>query len=489
MDVDGEPFCLEDHPEKEKQPFRSFGKGRKKTVLESLGWTRIMNNKGMMMKKYGRIISAGVILFVLAGCAAPSAEPTAITESMVQQAADATLTAQAQVTPSVIALPTDTPTPENTATSTPQMTTIPGAYSHLAGGTSLNLYSIQMLDASHAWGIGGDGANADHILRSEDGGKTWVDVTPPEKAPTEPDAKAAVGFFPDFQIAWVIYYSSSFSADPTVLKPVVWHTVDGGMNWTSSAEIDMGEDETFMVDSMKFVDDTHGWFFAHVGAGMSHDYIQMFRTTDAGQTWEVVIDPMKDQDLQGCYKTGFVFSDPQNGWLTGDCNGVAAGLFLRQTTDGGTTWKEASLPAPADAADLYTRQDVDCGSYYPQFIDQQNGWLGVKCSSFSSDPAVVTNYLYSTSDGGASWSISNYPGGQLILQSAGKGLAFGEQAASTQDNGKTWTVLSEMAWSGVFSMGDETHGLAVSKKEGRSDLFTTADGGTTWTTVQPTIAQ
>jgi photosystem II stability/assembly factor-like uncharacterized protein len=440
------------------------------------------------MKKTLKYLLFSVLFLTLAGCSAQTAAPTAISDELVQQAASATLTAESQLQPS--ATPASQETAAPVATAAPEATSAPadGRYPHLAAGTPLNIYSVKMIDAQNGWGIGGDGAYADHVLRTADGGHSWQDATPPEKAPAAPNTKAAVGYFSDMQNAWVVYYSSSFS-DPSALKPIVWHTSNGGAEWTPSVEVDISDDESFIVDSMQFVDANNGWYLAHVGAGMSHDYIQMFHTTDAGSTWTIVIDPMKNQDLQGCYKTGFTFSDVQNGWLTGDCNGVKSGLFLQHTTDGGAAWTEVSLPAPSDTPDLYTREDVDCGSYYPRFIDDKNGRLAVKCTYAGEDPARVVNYLYTTADAGGTWSISSYPGGQLSFSSLDSGLALGQQVNATGDGGNTWTKLTDLNWDGVFSMADAANGLAYSKKEGKSVLYTTSDGAKTWTQVDPVIGQ
>jgi photosystem II stability/assembly factor-like uncharacterized protein len=83
---------------------------------------------------------------------------------------------------------------------------------------------------------------------------------------------------------------------------------------------------------------------------MSHDYVVLYRSIDGGATWERLLDP--DNAVQACYKTGMLFTSAQEGWLTGTCSGVAAGVWLYRTGDGGVTWQPVQLPAPESRPDL-----------------------------------------------------------------------------------------------------------------------------------------
>lgn len=431
-----------------------------------------------MIKKI-RLFSIGMLCILLAGCASQTATPTVSVEAQVAKIVSATMTAQILLTP--------------TATSTPEVTATPTlppvvSYTHFAAGTNLNIYSLRMFDTQQGWSVAGDDGNADHILRTADGGLSWQDITPPEDAPTAPDAKAAVGYFLDSTNGWVIYYTTNLSIS-NAQKPVIWHTSDGGTTWKSSASLDLSSLETFVVDRMQFVDQNNGWFLAHVGAGMSHDYIVLYKTTDGGSTWTSIVNPTDTPDIQSCSKTGFNFFDANNGWLTGDCNGVKAGVFLQHTTDGGKTWTETKLPAPLDTPDLYTNQAVDCGTYYGNFSNPQDGMVAVKCTFASENPVRVVNYLYTTPDSGQNWSSTVYPGGELFFSKPETGLALSKSINSTLNAGRTWAKVADVTWDGTFSMVNDTTGWAVSKQEGSSTLYQTTDGGKTWNGLKPTTAQ
>ncbi len=62
-----------------------------------------------------------------------------------------------------------------------------------------------MVDANQGWGIGGPAQTEDHVFRTQTGGQTWLDVTPPQPAPAAGDAIAALGFFADASNGWVVY--------------------------------------------------------------------------------------------------------------------------------------------------------------------------------------------------------------------------------------------------------------------------------------------
>ena len=50
----------------------------------------------------------------------------------------------------------------------------------LPAGTDIMIFEIQMVDMHVGWAIGGAEPESEHILRTEDGGNSWQDVTPPQ---------------------------------------------------------------------------------------------------------------------------------------------------------------------------------------------------------------------------------------------------------------------------------------------------------------------
>ena len=401
--------------------------------------------------------------------------------------------------PATDAPATDTAEP---ATATPEASPTAEAEAdsivHLTPGTAVTLAALDMLDATTGWAIGGPGPLGDHVLRTTDGGETWADVTPPEPASAAAPFGQAIdahGYFPSADSAWVVYGAIDTSVSTAIQ---VWHTTDAGESWTGSEPIDAGElgvSDFFAPSDLHFVDEQTGWFMAHLGVGMNHDYIALYQTTDGGVTWAPVFGP-QSEGPQSCGKTGLRFVDAQNGWLTGDCQGVAPGLFLYRSSDAGATWQPEELPPPESAADIFTRQDAGCGTNSVTFFDAQTAKLAVSCLLLSTDPIESLAFVYTTTDGGESWTSSPAPSRGLSFLDPQVGwslpLTFGFdpppfELARTTDGGATWTPMAEVDWYGQPDFVDEQTGWAIAHAADASTLVASTDGGATWETVSPVI--
>jgi photosystem II stability/assembly factor-like uncharacterized protein len=343
-----------------------------------------------------------------------------------------------------------------------------------------------MVDSSTGWAIGGQADPGDHVLRTQDGGTAWQDVTPPEAAlEGDQSRKAALGTFLNADTGWVTYYQSDSRAPQEA--PVVWVTHDGGVSWESSQAFGAGLlEELYLPSDLMFVDSQTGWLLAHLGAGMNHDYFTLFGSTDGGKTWQTLVDPFQG-DLQSCTKTGIVFANAQMGWLTGDCHAVAPGVFLYTTGDGGRTWTSQEIPVPANApADFFSLPFLGCGTYDPLFVPPDNVILEVQCDNFQL--STTAYYLYRTTDGGTNWSVNSFPGQSLLFISPEVGWALGRDIYQTADGGQTWNQVGSVNWDGQFDFVDEQLGWAVARADGQIALVKTEDGGSSWQELQPAIA-
>jgi len=343
-----------------------------------------------------------------------------------------------------------------------------------------------MFNPTQGWGIGGQEDPGDHVLKTNDGGQTWVDVSPPEEAPALGERKAVLGFFSDINTAWVTYYLSGGAPGAVA---IVWRTSDGGQTWEASQPLDLDQlnQEAYLPSHLQFVDGQHGWLLAHVGAGMSHDYIAIFASSDGGLTWKRLLDPYTDGGVQACWKSALFFADAQNGWLTGTCGGVAPGVLLFRSGDGGVTWQQVDLPAPQEKPTLFTDFEMACGSDHPTFLNPQTGYIAVSCDDYSQTPTSSEHYLYFTQDGGTTWSSTPYPGGSLTFFAPNLGLALGRDIYKTQDGGRTWAKVKSLAWDGQFNFINEQLGWAVARADTRIALVATQNGGQTWAEFHPRI--
>jgi photosystem II stability/assembly factor-like uncharacterized protein len=431
-----------------------------------------------MIKKFG--LPAFIILgLLLSGCSPSSGQnlPTSLPTQVVP-----TQTSPAPVTPLP---PSETPTAvPPTVTTTPPLE---NPIQHFPAGQEFTVTNIHMIDTMTGWAIGSLAGVGDHVLYTSDGASTWKDVTPPEEQALNADRKFAIGFFQDAKTAWVTY--AIFTGSPVPARAVIWRTSDGGLTWQASQPLDLtGLSEIYIPSDLQIFAGQAGWLLVHVGVGMNHDYVVLYRTADGGASWSRIIDPYTDGGIQSCTKTSMMFTDATHGWLTGDCNGVKAGALLYKTSDAGSSWQEVTLPEPPSYPGLFSNESmVACGSYDPFFFSNDTGHLGVNCHDFSGTQITYSYYLYTTQDGGITWTSSSYPGLRIYFFSEEVGWALSKKIQLTTNGGKTWKPISDVTWTPQMDFVSEQVGWAVATAGEEVALVKTDNGGAKWTLLIPTV--
>ena len=159
----------------------------------------------------------------------------------------------------------------------------------------------------------------------------------------------------------------------------------------------------------------------------------LFRTSDAGQTWSEISPsiPVEAavQDVE--------FIDSNTGWMlwmTINPDGSSS-FTVAHTNDHGANWSTIS-PSLFEVGEVAAyAEKAEMG-----WFDEQTGWIAVKQSSGSN---FSEGTLFTTSDGGNTWTRSTLPvADQVIFSNSQIGWASGsptgDQVFKTEDGGNTW---------------------------------------------------
>ena len=255
-----------------------------------------------------------------------------------------------------------------------------------APGTE-DLTSVFFADAQHGW----VGADAGHLYRTVDGGKTWTRQYPP--------ASEAISDI-HFRNADTGYILSNNA---------VLGSHDGGAHWTTAIRFPQsGDGDNIDLYSIHFASDTKGWV---VGSVSRNDNIVdnvLIATEDGGQTWTQRTTPTKNELMH------LDFVDDAHGWLVG-----ADGTVLA-TTDGGQHW-------------IKQTSGTDALLYHVDFTSQTLGWV-----------VGERGTMLRTESGGRTWSAVS-TGSSATLMSVQfvddlHGWTIGKKGVilQTEDGGKTW---------------------------------------------------
>jgi photosystem II stability/assembly factor-like uncharacterized protein len=367
-------------------------------------------------------------------------------------------------TPSLLPTPTQSAAPTSTEASNPSPTQ--------AVVETPQLTSIRFFDETHGWGV-----TSQYVLRTEDGGATWTNVTP---AGITDFGYSPTSYFLDVSHGWVVLPDPS---DPT-LPGQLFRTTDGGASWQESS-FPAGSGGSF-----SFVDANTGFYLAALGAGAGSEWVAVESTTDGGATWETVFthEPGAAEnpgDLPaGGMKSGITFRDATHGWVTG--NEPADNFFyLYYSTDGGSKWVQQPAEIPSALGTVFV------GTYPPVFFGQ-NGIMPVTLVG-----NVINLVIYTSKDGGASWTsapglVANAGRGELtdfVTPNDGFVWATGRFAV-THDGAQSWdTVTPSVAFGDNFSSMDfvntSTGWVVTMDANSHTSLYKTTDGGTNWTPLIP----
>ena len=243
------------------------------------------------------------------------------------------------------------------------------------------LVSIQFLNELDGWGV-----TETQIVRTNDGGVTWYNVTPPEVTET---GYSVDTFVLDNTHVWV--QLADLENFPN--SGSLYRTTDGGLTWTSNKV-------PFSRGDLNFLDPNNGWVMSVLGAAAGSMGISVFQTSDGGVTWDQTYtnDPnladAGDSLPLGGQKSGLTALDMQTAWVYG-LTYAPGTVYLYRTEDGGANWNEQSLPLPQGA------ENAELSVEKIAFIAPNFGFLTMRVTSDNINLAV-----YVSNDSGKTWSLT-----------------------------------------------------------------------------------
>jgi photosystem II stability/assembly factor-like uncharacterized protein len=329
------------------------------------------------------------------------------------------------------------------------------------------LVSIHFINKLDGWGV-----TETQIVRTNDGGITWYNITPPDVTETGYSVEI---FALDNDHVWI--QKPNFDNSPN--SGTLYCTRDGGITWMNSMTPFSGGD-------LNFLDADNGWMLADLGVGAGSMGVSIFQTRDGGATWnqKYTNDPnlanAGDSLPLGGLKNGLTPLTMQTAWVYGVVYSPG-NVYLFRTDDGGESWSHISVELPADAENFEVGIDRD----QMKFVSATDGFLVIRMVGDATQTAV-----YTTRDAGDSWTLTPTlipNGGASDFVSSEEAVIYnGEQFYVTRDAAHTWTITPpDIKFGESFAGMDFVNALSgwvitLDPTNNRRSLYRTSDGGATW---------
>jgi photosystem II stability/assembly factor-like uncharacterized protein len=405
-----------------------------------------------------------------------------------------------------------------TGAATPTATPSRSPFLWTPGPTAINItprastiLRAERIDATTGWAEISRPDGSVHMVFTNDGGSTWSEPPQGEVA----NGSQGIEFL-DKDHGWQVGEVWGTSPTDRSSNLTVSRTTDGGVSWrgaTLSPGTSLDQNGGFENLTVHFRDHQNGVvLFAYGGmadytqpaeASLAPDVCEAFSTSDGGATWSA---PTAGLCLAGAT---FVSSTLGYAYLwvhAPDIYSLSNSPDFYVTTDGGQTWTRAQLPegwrSPDSSPAIY-------------FMEQRSdGTIRALCGcgphAGQSSGATLGINLISSSDGGLTWTSLGTPQGLddthawmvgAVTEDQWIGADFdGQTLVQTSDAGLSWQKVEPVGlptgaeprqwsiWDGGWAVitteicGPESRG-GRSCITDTSTLYSTSDGGQTWTPI------
>jgi len=333
------------------------------------------------------------------------------------------------------------------------------------------LVEVQFLNELDGWGV-----TETQIVRTNNGGVTWYNITPPDATIS---GQSVGTFILDNDHAWL--QIPDFNNFPN--NGLLYRTTDGGLTWTVSSTPFSGGD-------LNFIDPNKGWMLADLGVGAGSNAVAVFQTMDGGATWTQTYtnDPnlpdAGDSLPLGGIKSDLVPLNMQTAWVSG-VTYASGSIYLFRTDDSGHNWSLVKPELPAGAENFELGIDKD----QMQFVTATDGFLVVRMAGQANQTAV-----YTTNDAGNTWTLTPTiipNAGASDFLSAQEAIIYnGQQFYVTRDAARTWTSVSPNivfgdSFANMEFVNPNTGWVITVDPASHRSLYRTNDGGATWSPIIP----
>jgi photosystem II stability/assembly factor-like uncharacterized protein len=305
------------------------------------------------------------------------------------------------------------------------------------------------------------------LARTSDAGGRWIDVTPPGAGTNGGIAVTVTGR----STAIVVFLAYQYIRASTFAM-----TTDGGADWTAGIlpnAVSEGPDPMFALTSSQM------WAVLANGTVLA--------STNRGTSWTAVALP----ELQSgsCLPTSIWFTSPTNGWITGQCRGVAA---MWHSANSGGSWQPVVLSgayARSTAVAVAPPQSTSSGAVLTSAVASGRGPESLRVfaqssSGWTSAPAVALpagRVLVSFTSASDGWAL-------VAPRSAGA-LVLAYQTSNTGVNWSFQTTTIPAAEVTAFDLLSPGSAVALTQAGRKNDLWSSTNSGKSWHESQMAVSE